>query len=168
MESEDDLSKYEDPSQEASQIDLELHGEMYLTKDGRVNARQPTSPPLSRLPPQESQFQQTSSRDTLPSATRNRESDANQSHDTFYASPGGGNRSATRRNALTSQTHTHSGRQSSESIRPSSARTYPEARQDSQSSRPSSIRVLPKSSGVQIMLVAAAVGILKSRRHKIH
>ncbi|KAH0604490.1 uncharacterized protein H6S33_006867 [Morchella sextelata] len=140
-ESEDDVSEYGDPSERASQIDLQLHGEMYLTKDGRVNARQPTSPPLSSLPPQESQFQQSSSRDTLPSAARNRESDANQPHDTFYASPGRGNRSPTRRNALTSQTHTHSGHQDSESIRTSSGGTRPEARRQlSELSRPASIR----------------------------
>ncbi|KAH0614658.1 uncharacterized protein H6S33_000294 [Morchella sextelata] len=140
-ESEDDVSGYGDLSQRASQIDLQLHGEMYLTKDGRVNARQPTSPPLSSLPPQESQFQQSSSRDTLPSAARNRQSDANQPYDTFYASPGRSNRSPTRRNALTSQTHTHSGHQASESIRTSSGGTRPEARrQISELSRPASIR----------------------------
>ncbi|KAH0602477.1 uncharacterized protein H6S33_008816 [Morchella sextelata] len=144
-ESEDDVSEYGDPSQRASQIDLQLHGEMYLTKDGRVNARQPTSSPLSSLPPQESQFQQSSSRDTLPSAAQNRESDANQPHDTFYASPGRGNRSPTRRNALTSQTHTHSGYQDSESIRTSSGGTRPEVRRQlSELSRPASTRAPSK------------------------
>jgi hypothetical protein len=116
--SEDYVSEYEDPSQRGSQIDLQLHGERRLTKDGRLNARQPTSSPLSS-PPRELQSQQSSSRDTLPSAARNRETGADQSPDLFYDSPG---------------------RLSSESVRPSSARTHPEARQDPQSSRPSSIR----------------------------
>ncbi|KAH0603587.1 uncharacterized protein H6S33_007909 [Morchella sextelata] len=92
---------------------------MYLTKDRRVNVRQPTSPSPSSLPPQDSQFQQSSSRDTLPLAAPNRESDANQLHDIFYASPG----------------------HDSESIRTSSGGIRPEARRQlSDLSRPASIR----------------------------
>ncbi|KAH0603864.1 uncharacterized protein H6S33_007523 [Morchella sextelata] len=89
--------------------------------DNRRESPCPTTyePPLSSLPPQESQFQQSSSRDTSPSVTRNRESDANQPHDTFYASPGC----------------------DSESIRTSSGGTHPEAhRQLSELSRPASTR----------------------------
>ncbi|KAH8146194.1 uncharacterized protein LAJ45_09892 [Morchella importuna] len=99
-------------------MDSQLHRERHLTKDGGLNAQQPTSSPLSS-PPRQLQSQQPSSRNKLLSAARNRETGMNQSSDLFHKSPVC---------------------QSSESVRPSSARTHPQARQNPTSSKPSSIR----------------------------
>ncbi|KAI5837721.1 hypothetical protein DFP73DRAFT_600704 [Morchella snyderi] len=57
----EEASEYEKEFQRHSQIDLQLHGERSLAKDGRLNARHFTSSPLSS-PPRDSQSHRQSSK----------------------------------------------------------------------------------------------------------